>query len=54
MTSADYKDELDNLIYQYYNQTGNLITKDILEQILSLILKYVYLDNNEKGADSNE
>ena len=47
MTNAElYKDELDNLIFNYYKETGNLITKDILEQILSLIFKFIYIENN--------
>ena len=47
MTNAEfYKDELDNIIYQYYEETGNLITKEILEQILSLIFEFIYIENN--------
>ena len=47
MTNAEvYKDELDNIIFQYYEETGNIITKEILEQILSLIFKFIYLENN--------
>ena len=47
MTKSEmYKDELDNIILQYYEETGNLITKDILEQILTIIFKFIYLDNN--------
>lgn len=46
MTNAEkYRLELDKVLYDYYFETGNLITKDVLEQILTVILKYVYLEN---------
>ena len=46
MTKAEkYRIELDNVLYQYYYETGNIINKDILEQILTIIFKYVYLEN---------
>ena len=46
MTSEFYKDELDNIIFQYYEETGNIITKEILEQILTIIFKFIYIENN--------
>ena len=47
MTKSElYKDELDNLIFNYYEETGNLITKEILEQILTIIFKFIYIENN--------
>ena len=47
MTNAEfYKDELDNIILQYYEETGNLITTEILEQILTIIFKFIYIENN--------
>ena len=46
MTKAEfYRTELDKILYDYYFETGNVISKDILEQILTVILKYVYLEN---------
>lgn len=45
MTIAEfYRDELDNIIYQYYLETGNVITKEILEQILTIIFKFIFTE----------
>ena len=46
MTKAEiYRFELDKVLYDYYFETGNVIPKDVLEQILTVIFKYVYLEN---------
>lgn len=43
MTSAEfYRSELDNIINQYYLESGNVISKEILEQILTIIFKFIY------------
>ena len=55
MTNAEiYRSELDKILYDYYYETGNVISKDVLEQILTIIFKFIYIDNNEKGVDNNE
>ena len=45
MTNAEkYRLELDKILYEYYFETGNIINKDVLEQILTIIFKYVYME----------
>lgn len=45
MTNAEiYRNKLDKILYEYYYETGNVISKDVLEQILTIIFKYVYME----------
>ena len=45
MTKAEiYRAELDKILNDYYFETGNIISKDVLEQILTIIFKYVYME----------
>lgn len=45
MSKAEiYRIELDKVLYNYYYETGNVISKDVLEQILTIIFKYVFME----------